>query len=171
MLFRSSQAGLVQATDGNFYGTTLNGGANNLGTIFEITPEGDLTTLHTFYSTNGALPYGGLLQATDGEFYGTTFTGGPHNYGTVFRLSVGLGPFVETLPTSGKVGAFVKILGSNLTGVSSVTFNGTPAAFAVSSSSESEISTTVPAGATSGKVQVVTPSGTLSSNLPFRVLL
>ena len=79
--------------------------------------------------------------------------------GTVFSLSVGLGPFVETQPTSGKVGAAVKILGTNLTGATSVTFNGTAAVFKVVSSSE--ITTTVPAGATTGKVQVVTPHGTL----------
>jgi uncharacterized protein (TIGR03437 family) len=65
------------------------------------------------------------------------------------------------------VGAPVEILGSNLTGAISVTFNGTAAGFKVVSSTE--ISTTVPVGATTGTVQVVIPSGTLSSNLPFRV--
>ncbi|HEV3275536.1 MAG TPA: IPT/TIG domain-containing protein, partial [Terriglobia bacterium] len=60
------------------------------------------------------------------------------------------------------------ILGTNLTTATSVTFNGTPATFNVVSSSL--ITTTVPAGATSGKVQVVTPVGTLTSNVPFRVL-
>lgn len=87
--------------------------------------------------------------------------------GTVFKLSVGLGRFVKTLPTSGKVGATVKILGTNLTGATSVTFNGTAATFTVVSSSE--ITTTVPTGATSGKVKVVTPGGTLTSNANFRV--
>ena len=62
--------------------------------------------------------------------------------GTVFSLSVGLGPFVETQPTSGKVGAAVKILGTNLTGATSVTFNGTAAVFKVVSASL--ITTTVP---------------------------
>jgi hypothetical protein len=81
-----------------------------------------------------------------------------------------LGPFVETQPTSGKVGAVVKILGTNLTGASSVTFNGTPAVFGVSSGSETEITAAVPAGATTGPVKVVTSGGALSSNLPFRVL-
>jgi len=74
---------------------------------------------------------------------------------------------VKTLPTSGKVGAAVKILGTKLTGATSVTFNGTAATFKVVSASL--ITTTVPAGATTGTVKVVTPSGTLSSNVIFRV--
>jgi uncharacterized protein (TIGR03437 family) len=65
------------------------------------------------------------------------------------------------------VGAAVKILGTNLTGTTNVEFNGTAATFTVISSSE--ITTTVPTGATTGTVQVVTPAGTLSGNVPFRV--
>jgi uncharacterized repeat protein (TIGR03803 family) len=168
--------GVVQATDGNFYGTTIIGGANNAGTVFEISPHGKLTTLYSFcpqmqsgVCPDGENPVAELVQATNGSFYGTTYGGGNLNFnvGTVFSLSVGLGPFVETQPTSGKVGAAVKILGTNLTGSTSVTFNGTAATFTVVSSSE--ITTTVPAGATTGKVQVVTPSGTLTSNVNFRV--
>jgi hypothetical protein len=81
---------------------------------------------------------------------------------------MGLGPFVKTQTTSGGVGAVVKILGTGLTGATRVTFNGVVAAFEVVSSSL--IATTVPAGAASGTVQVVTPAGTVSSNVPFRVL-
>ena len=168
-------AGLVQATDGDFYGTTAYGGAGYYGTVFKISPSGTLTTLYSFCSQTGCpdgiVPYAGLAQATNGALYGTTAYGGANangGDGTVFSLSVGLGPFVEMQPTSGKVGATVKILGTNLTGATSVSFNGTAAAFTVNSSG-SAISTTVPAGASSGKVQVVTPIGTLSSNVPFRV--
>ena len=164
-------AGLVQATDGDFYGTTTDGGAYGDGTIFKITPTGAVTALHSFDGTDGKFPYAGLVQDTNGKFYGTTQYGGTSSAcggcGTVFSLSVGLAPFVETLPTSGKVGAAVKILGSDLTGATSVTFNGAAAAFTVVS--RTLITTTVPAGATSGKIQVVTPSRTLSSNVPFRV--
>jgi len=169
-------AGLVQATDGNFYGTTYQGGASancshGCGTMFEITPAGTLTTLHSFDSTDGQGP-NGLVQATNGSFYGTTGTGGTSECvfggcGTVFSLSVGLGPFVEALPTSAKVGAPVTILAGNLTGSTSVTFNGTPATFTVVS--KSEIKTSVPKGATTGKVRVKTPHGTLTSNVNFRV--
>jgi uncharacterized repeat protein (TIGR03803 family) len=234
---------LVQASDGNLYGTTEEGGINNMGTVFKISPEGTLTTLHTFDGTDGRVPaaglvmatdgifYGttqfggtgtncsyfdvqpvacgtifkitapgtlttlynfctqagcpdgnapnGLMQSTSGEFYGTTFAGGNGDNcsydgnsggcGTVFNLSVGLGPFVETNPTSDKVGQVVKILGTNLTGATAVSFNGTAATFTVRSASE--ITATVPAGATSGTVQVKTPSsGTLNSNVAFSVV-
>jgi uncharacterized repeat protein (TIGR03803 family) len=158
---------LVQATDGNFYGTAVEGGANNLGTIFRITAAGKLTTLHSFDWTDGAYPLGGLVQATNGNFYGTTSQGGGYKAGTIFSLSVGLGPFVETLPSSGKVGAAVIILGTNLTGATSVTFNGAATTFNVVSTSE--ITTTVPAHATTGTVKVTTPKRTLKSNTVFRV--
>jgi len=156
--------GLIQATDGDLYGTTSAGGIG-YGTIYKITPSGSLTTLHSFLNTDGSEPYGTLVQDTNGTFYGTTFIGGANGYGTVYSLSVGSGPFVETVPTSGKVGAAVKILGSSLTGATSVTFNGTAAVFTVVSSSE--ITTTVPSGATSGAVKVTTPHSMLSSNVPF----
>jgi uncharacterized repeat protein (TIGR03803 family) len=165
-------AGLMQATDGNLYGTATRGGANdNAGTAFKITTGGALTTLYNFCRqsncTDGAIPEAPMVQDTNGKFYGTTVEGGALNFGSVFSLSSGLGPFVKTQPTSGAVGAAVKILGTNLTGATSVTFNGTAATFTVKS--KSEITTTVPTGATTGTVQVVTPSATLSSNVPFTV--
>ncbi len=79
-------AGLVQASDGNLYGTTAAGGANNDGTAFKITLAGTLTTLHSFDGTDGSVIYGGLVQAVNGFFYGTTAAGGAYDYGTVFRL-------------------------------------------------------------------------------------
>jgi uncharacterized repeat protein (TIGR03803 family) len=163
-------SGLVQATDGNFYGTTSYGGLNKLGTIFELTSGGSLTTLHNFNGTDGELFLGTLLQATNGTFYGDSRAGGTtNNDGTVFSLSVGLGPFVATNPTSGKVGAKVVILGNNLKGATSVTFNGTnQPTFAVNKSG-SAITTTVPSGATTGTVEVTTPKKLLKSNVVFRV--
>ena len=165
-------AALVQATNGDLYGTAPSGGAQiSYGTIFKITPGGTPTTLYSFCPQSGCPdgddPRGTLVQDTNGNLYGTTFAGGANGVGTVFSLSVGLGPFVETQPTSGKVGAAVKILGTNLNGATSVTFNGTTATFHLVSSSE--ITTTVPAGASTGKVKVATPHGTLTSNVSFRV--
>jgi uncharacterized repeat protein (TIGR03803 family) len=123
--------------------------------------------LHTFNKTDGADPFAGLTQATDGKFCGTTSFGGSKNNGTVFRLDTGLGPFVKTVPTAGKVGVKVEILGTNLTGATSVSLHGVAATFTVVSATE--ITTTVPTGATTGTVQVVTPGGTLLSTVAFQV--
>lgn len=91
------QAGLVQGSDGNFYGVTSFGGnladcfTDGCGTVFRITPEGNLTTLYTFCSqvgcTDGSAPIGGLIAASDGNFYGTTDWDGFNNAGTVFRIT------------------------------------------------------------------------------------
>ena len=77
---------LIQARDGNFYGTTMYGGANGYGTIFRRTPNGVVTTLLSFDYANGAYPLAGLIEALDGGLYGTTASGGPNQYGTVFRI-------------------------------------------------------------------------------------
>jgi uncharacterized repeat protein (TIGR03803 family) len=169
-------AGLIQASDGNFYGVTGGGGAQGAGTVFEITPAGKLTTLYSFCPGNdcrdGAVP-SSLVQGTHGGFYGTTYAGGvtgsncPGGCGTVFFLSMGLDPFIETAGRSGQVGGTVTILGDDLGRTTSVAFNGTAATFTVVSSTE--ITATVPTGATTGFVTVTTPIATLTSNKKFRV--
>jgi uncharacterized repeat protein (TIGR03803 family) len=78
--------GLIQGTDGNFYGTTAEGGTSNDGTTFKVTAGGTLTTLADFSSTN-LNPEGSLIQASDGNFYGTTAGVVDSNYGTVFKLT------------------------------------------------------------------------------------
>ena len=89
---------LVQGSDGNLYGTTDQGGANDecylgCGTVFRMTPDGGLTTIYNFCSlakcTDGSSPAAGLVQATDGYLYGTTSQGGANSFGTVFRISTG----------------------------------------------------------------------------------
>lgn len=212
------QAGLTLASNGNYYGTTLEGGnyfgstGYYGGTAFEITPQGKFSTLYTFCPdntcTNGSDPFAGItqgtdgnlytvtsqpgmvtaitpqgeatvyiifdwttngvIQATNGSFYGVATAGGTNGDGFVYTLSAGLAPFAETLPTSGKTGARVVILGNDLTGTTSVTFNGTPASYKVES--PNEIITAVPSGATSGTVEVVTSGGMLKSNVVFRVV-
>jgi uncharacterized repeat protein (TIGR03803 family) len=167
-------ATLIQATDGSLYGTTSAGGSDDAGTIFTITSQRNI--LYTFWSfdgLDGALPYGALMQATNGTLYGVAAFGGndetscDDGCGTIFSENVGLSPFVIAVPSARKVGQKVIILGTNLTGATSVAFNGTAATFTVVSATE--IGTTVPANATTGTVQVVTTGGTLSSNVPFRV--
>jgi uncharacterized repeat protein (TIGR03803 family) len=162
-------AGLIQATDGSFYGSTSTAGTGGSGTLFSITSAGSLHTLYDFtFLSDGADPGGNLLQATDGNFYGVTNDGGAQNQGLIFQLSTGLAPFAVTLPTTGKIGTQVIILGNNLTGSTSVTFNGTSAPFAVVSNTE--IQATVPSGASSGRVVVETANGTLNGNIEFRII-
>ncbi len=84
-------SGLIQAKDGNFYGTTLSGGTGTSGTIYKMTPAGVVTILHNFHNTfqiaDGASPRSSLIQGKDGNFYGTTHEGGTGGYGTVFKMT------------------------------------------------------------------------------------
>lgn len=86
-------ASLIQATDGNLYGTTSGGGATATarGTVFRVTPGGVLTTLYSFCAqtgcSDGEYPFAPLIQAADGNFYGTTSGGGAYGYGTVFKIT------------------------------------------------------------------------------------
>jgi uncharacterized repeat protein (TIGR03803 family) len=163
---------LVQGTDGNFYGVTYEGGHDDSGTVFSMTPAGVLTTLHEFCTSrpcmDGGSPIGGLAQATDGKFYGTTSGNSTLNDGTIFSLDMGLGPFVTFVRPYGKVGQTGGILGQGFTGTTSVSLNGIPANFKVVS--DTLVRATVPSGATTGYVTVTTPSGTLTSNVPFHVI-
>jgi uncharacterized repeat protein (TIGR03803 family) len=83
-------AKLIQASDGNLYGTTYLGGKDGRGTVFKQTLAGTLTTLYAFQGGKGEpmLPYAGLVQAPDGHLYGTTMRGGANDAGTVFRLTL-----------------------------------------------------------------------------------
>jgi uncharacterized repeat protein (TIGR03803 family) len=95
------QNGLIQATDGNFYGTTEFGGANSQGTVFRITPGGTLSTLYAFTGGNdGSNPQAALIQATDGYLYGTTPNGGTSGAGTIFRITTS-GTFTPLYSFSG----------------------------------------------------------------------
>jgi uncharacterized protein (TIGR03437 family) len=87
---KDPEGGLIQAADGNFYGTTYSGGASDEGTVFKLTPGGALTTLHSFdLVTEGGGPTASLVQGADGNFYGTTSQGGPGTMGTAFKITPG----------------------------------------------------------------------------------
>ena len=152
-------APLIQARNGNLYGTTGLGGTYGHGTIFEISPNGGtLTTLHSFDNSDGSNPDAAVIQASDGNLYGTTSSGGTYGFGTVFEISPdggtlrtlhefegtgtdGAGPYAALLQawdgnlygttvnggTGGGVGTIFKItLKGNLTTLHS--FNGTDGA-------------------------------------------
>jgi uncharacterized repeat protein (TIGR03803 family) len=102
---------LIQGSDGNLYGTADDGGANEYGTIFELTPSGTETQLYSFAGgdSDGGYPYASLVQAADGNFYGTTYDQGSSSDGTAFQLTVSptlLGPVqLSVSPTTVAPGA------------------------------------------------------------------
>jgi uncharacterized repeat protein (TIGR03803 family) len=166
-------AALVEATDGKFYGAASVGAtpANN-GTLYSINGEGALSVLHTFDGANGANSYGTLLQHTSGTLYGNTVAGGDGTQciggcGTLYKLNMGLKPFVSILIPSGKVGSTVEILGQGFHGTTNVSFAGTATRFRVEN--DTFLIATVPVGAKTGFVTVVTRSGTLKSSHKFIV--
>jgi uncharacterized repeat protein (TIGR03803 family) len=172
-------AGLLLGTDGNLYGVTQNGGQDGLGEFFSITEKGHFTAIKWFDGSNsGAHPTVTLIQHTNGTIYGDANQGGKTtNTGTFYKIT-GLAfektPFVSLLPTSGKVGSTVEILGQGFTGTKSVSFNGkavscTGKAAKCTVVSSTYITVVVPTGATTGFVTVTTPTATLKSNKIFRV--
>src|ERR1039458_6316092 len=80
-------AGLIFDPAGNLYGTTLGGGTYNYGAVFEVTPNGTETVLHSFTGTDGVYPYAGLIFDPAGNLYGTTGQGGTYDGGTVFEVT------------------------------------------------------------------------------------
>jgi len=166
--------GLVQATDGNLYGTTVYGGANKQGTIFQVTPKGKFTIVHNFQDTTGSLfgefPEVTLLQNTNGILYGDTMNGGTsgRHQGVFYSLDMGLKPFVSMVAWYGKVDGTVEILGQGLKGTTAVSFNGTTAT-TFTAVSDTYLTAVVPSGTTSGFVTVTMPGGPLTSNRKFIV--
>lgn len=88
--------GLVQGADGNFYGTTAGAGLYGDGTLFQMTPDGHVTSLHSFNGTDGADPQAALVDAGDGTFLGTTVRGGANNDGVIYRINPNP-PYVMTV--------------------------------------------------------------------------
>jgi len=165
----SPLAGPVFATDGNIYGVTPAGGnvGPRYGVIFKTTSTGTYSVLYDFDKSHGASANATPMQHTNGKIYSLTLGGGTHGYGVAYNLDLSLNPFVKLVFSSGKVGKTVEVLGGGLTGAISVKFNGTSAKFNVVS--DTYLTATVPAGATTGPVTVKTPGGTLTSSTKFRV--
>jgi uncharacterized repeat protein (TIGR03803 family) len=149
---REPFGGLVQASDGKLYGTLA----------------GEVVPLHSFSVPTGAGQLAPLLQHTNGTLYGDTYDGGTSGVGVFYSLDVGLPPFVSYLPTYGRPGALVQILGQGFTADSKVSFNGTPATSPVVVY-PTYIRVIVPAGATTGPITVTMANGTLTSNKVFIV--
>lgn len=161
-------AGLLQATDGNFYGVTASGGSYGYGVIFQLRPDGTYSTLYNFDGTHGAAPESTPLQHTNGKIYGLASSGGAYGYGVVYSFDMGLSPFVTAVSNWGKVASTGEFLGQGFTGTTSVSFNGTATTFNVVS--DTYLTAKVPSGAATGFVTVTTPTGVLTSNVPFHVI-
>jgi uncharacterized repeat protein (TIGR03803 family) len=173
------KAGVIQASDGNLYGTTALGGSDLEGTIYQLTLGGAYTLEATFGSngTTGYYPDGALVQGSDGNLYVTTPSGGGSNsngvpdQGTIDVFSASL-PLPKPgilgfVPSSGPVGTKVTIGLGPYIGATVVKFNGTSAPFKIDGSEF--ITATVPAGATTGPISVTTPGGTTTSKQKFTV--
>jgi uncharacterized repeat protein (TIGR03803 family) len=159
-------SGLVQATDGNFYGTTFVGGPSGYGTIYRISSTGDFSVLYSFDRAD-VQPWTPLFQHTNGILYGTTTWGGAYGKGVFYSLDIGAPPFVRLVTTFGKLGQTIGILGQGFTGATGASFNDIPATF--TASSDTYLEATVPAGATTGFVTVTTSTGTLTSNQQIQI--
>jgi uncharacterized repeat protein (TIGR03803 family) len=167
---------LVQATDGYLYGTTYGGGSSGWGVLFRISTSGEFTVLHNFSPGpscmnslacfDGGTP-GALIQHTNGFLYGFTETGGEESEGVFYRFDIGQPPFVTYLPSYGRVGMTVQILGQYFTAESEVFFNGVQAQ--VTAVEPTYMRAVVPDGATSGFITVTTAKGTLKSDKVFLV--
>jgi uncharacterized repeat protein (TIGR03803 family) len=162
--------GFLQGSDGYLYGTTSEGGASGFGVLFRISTTGKFTVLHNFEQSTGSGPVA-LMQHTNGFLYGETNGGGVFNNviysGVFFRYDLGLSPFVSYLPTYGRVGMPVDILGSGFTTYSQAFFNGVRAQIITVSPTYMRV--VVPHGAASGWITVTTTRGTLKSNKKFIV--
>jgi len=170
--------GLIQASDGNFYGTTELGGpfGYNCGTAFQMTPAGVVTQIAQFDDANtGRWPLSVALQAADGTLLVTNSRGpsiGSHDPGTIMQISNGLSrpkPAITSFsPASGKIGQKVTILGTHFIGTTRVSFNGTTATFVLRSTGT--MVATVPSGATTGRITVTNGGGSATTKTNFTVL-
>ena len=165
------RSGLILGSDGNLYGTALNGGSANDGAIYKVNSSGQVTVLYSLCSqkncTDGFSPVIPLLQYTNGKFYGST-SGNSLGGSYFYSLDLGLAPFVKLVNWAGKVGNTVELLGQGFTGTTGVSFDGIPATF--KNLSDTYMTATVPAGALTGTVTVTTFTGSMASNRAFLVL-
>jgi len=170
---------LFLASDGNLWDTNFTDSTATLGSVFSINPQnGAVLQTFAFDGANGNSPEVGVIQAADGTFVGTTtlggtISGGSNEFadGTVWTLNAGLpapAPAIIVLnSTSGSAGSTVLINGHNFIGTTAVSFNGVSASFQVLNTQF--VSATVPAGATTGPIEVTNLGGTATSTQSFNV--
>jgi uncharacterized repeat protein (TIGR03803 family) len=174
---------LTLGTDGNFYAPSLtfNMGGYGPESLFKITTGKkpvytDLYNIQpggcSMYTADGCFLSSPLVLHPNGTFYGTNmqggeYEGGPVGRGVFYSLNTGLKPYIILQFPKGKIGTSIGIFGVGLTGTNVVSFNGVAANFTVMS--DSYMTATIPAGATTGYVIVTTPTGTLKSAVKLTV--
>ena len=165
---------LIEASDGNLWETTFEGGEFSAGSILALSQQGVVMRTFSFNGLDGGLPDARLLQGADGKIYGTATDGGSvakglTANGTVFSLDAGLTPPGATIaafkPGMGMAGAKVTIRGNHMIGTTAVTFNGVNATFTVLN--VNFIVATVPGSASTGPIAVTNPGGTVVSTKSF----
>jgi hypothetical protein len=165
-------AGMVAASDGNFYGATdIGSGSGSViyGNLFRINGSGSYKLEYAFDGTHGSDAIGTLMQHTNGKIYGLATEGGAHLAGAVYSLSVGIKPFVRLTPADATVGKTIQIVGSGLKNATNVTFGSVPAA-SFTAHSQTYVSAVVPADAIAGFVAVTTPTTTFTTTRKFQVI-
>jgi uncharacterized repeat protein (TIGR03803 family) len=167
-----STSGLVQGSNKFLYGVMSAGGANGYGTLYKINTTGTtFAVLHNFDKQTGAVPAATPTLHTNGKIYGVTQTGGPQNntYGVVYSFDDGLKPFASLVVIwSGKVGTPVGILGQGFSSATSVKFGSGAGTFSVVS--DTYMVATATAGATTGNVTVLEPTGNLFTPQVFKII-
>jgi len=162
--------GLVEAVDGNFYGTTYTGpGPHGHGVLFKMTKTGTYTVLRNFDTATGWVPATTAMQNTNGIIYGETLTGGFSFNGVFYSLNAGISPFVSLVGyPAASAGKSFGILGQGLSGTTSVKFGTGSATFNVVS--DTYMTAVVPTSGTTGTVTVTTSGGTRKSKQVFKVI-
>ena len=153
-------ASMIQGSNGNFYGTTEFGGSNGLGVIFEMTPSGKVTVLHSFagFPAEGAFPIGGVVQAPNGTLFGTTERGGSSRACETFSGVFGCGTVFKIGPTGGTL----TVLHSFDTSDGALPDGGLALAGGSLYGTTSDVATS-----TFGTVYKLTPAGTLTTLYNF----
>lgn len=163
-------AGLVQGSDGFLYGVNQSGGASGFGTLFKINTTGTtFAVLHNFDKLTGAGPTSTPVLHTSGKIYGMTQAGGVYNQGVLYSFDNGLKPFASIFVIwSGKVGTSVGILGQGFSNATGVKFGSGPGTFVAAS--DTYMTATVTAGATTATDTVLEPGGNLLTPQKFKVI-
>ena len=168
----NSVSGLVQGSDKFLYGVAQAGGGAGLGSLFKVNTTGTVfSVLNSFQTPTGDTPMSTPVLHTNGIIYGTTNHGGPTNvgYGTLYSYNAGLKPFASlVIVWSGKVGTGVGIIGQGFNSATGVKFGTGPATYKVLN--DTYMIAAPAAGATTGQVTVLEPTGNLVTPQTFKVL-